>query len=161
MEFQKRFSTYFDRDVAQEAAKALSNGVGIEFRIRASGDAASQPEEVFHFTKEAGRNKVTSGPAQSPEMIFTLPPAAAEQILADPSVDIAGIGINIAKLLASTDANRRISLRLKVGFFGLFTQGYLGVLKEGGTAFAAFLTSKGLSGIDAIKSMIKKMKGSA
>lgn len=158
MAFHDRFSTYFDREVAQHAARSLANGVGIEFRIR---DDVGSSEEVFHFTREAGRNKVVAGPAVTPEVVFQIPPAAAEQILADPSEEIAAIGIHIAKLMVSTDANLRVSARLKVGFFGLFTQGYLGVLKEGGTGFAAFLASKGLTGIDAIKTVIKKLKGSA
>jgi hypothetical protein len=68
-----RFSTYFDREVAQTAAKSLSNGAEMEIRV---GD------EKFTFTKKSGKNTIVSGPAREPQLIFTLASQAAEEILA-------------------------------------------------------------------------------
>jgi hypothetical protein len=149
----ERFSSYFNREVAQQAAKSIGNGAEIEFRISNSGEA---PSETFTFTKKAGKNTVVSGVAEDPQLIFTMTPQAAQEILDFQSDEIGPIGVQIAKLVVSTDANRRVSIQFKAGFFTLFSKGYLGVVTAGGSQFASFLASRGLNGISAIKSVLKK-----
>jgi hypothetical protein len=149
----ERFSSYFDREVAQEAAKSLGNGAEIEFRIPTSGET---PEETFTFTKKAGKNAVVPGPASNPQLVFVIPSASAQEILDFESDEIGPIGVQIAKLVVSPDANRRVSIQFKAGFFTLFSKGYLGVVTAGGAQFASFLASRGLNGIAAIKSLLGK-----
>ena len=145
----ERFSAYFDREVAQKAAGSLGNGVQILFQI---------DTEHFTFTKVAGRNRVVAGAAQDPELVFTLTAQAAEAILADPSDDVGAIGVHIAKLIVSPDANKRVSIKFKVGFLKLFSKGYFGVITAGGSQFASYLASRGLNGMSAIKTALKKIK---
>jgi hypothetical protein len=149
LSFHERFSEYFDRSVAQKAAKPLSDGVEIEFRVA---------EETFTFTRETGCNKIKAGTAKDPQLLFALTPAAAEAILTDSSEDIGTIGVNILKLIVSQDDSRKVTIWFKAGFLTLFSRGYLGVLATGGSQFAAFLASRGLNGLGAIKAAINKMK---
>jgi hypothetical protein len=153
--WSERFATYFDRPVAQQAAKSISNGAEMKIVIQESSGTVV---EAFTFTRADGKNQVLPSEPKSPQLTFTLTPQAAEEILAEPSDEIATIGINIMKLVASTDANRRVRMSFQAGFLTLFTKGYLGVLAAGGGAFASYLASRGLGGIGAIKAALKKMQ---
>ena len=148
----QRFRSYFDRDLAQKAAKSLSNGVEIEFKI------TSEPPETFTFTKTGGKNQIRDGAAEDAQLLFTLSPQAAAEILSDPATDIGEIGVNIMRLVVAGDANRRITVKFRAGFLSLFAKGYLGVVAAGGGAFASYLASRGLSGMGAIKAALKKLK---
>jgi hypothetical protein len=145
----ERFGSYFDRNVAQVAAKSISNGAEVQFHV---GD------EIFTFTKQSGKNEVLPEAATDPQLIFTMSAQAAEEILGFQSTEIGEIGVHIAKMVVAKDSNRHIKVQFKTGFFGLFTKGYLGVLTVGGSHFASFLASQGLNGIGAIKSLLGKIK---
>lgn len=154
-ELTQRFGAYFDREVARNAAASLSNGVEMELQVL---DEAGKAASVVTFTKVAGKNQVREGKASDPQIVFTMTPAAAEAILGDTSEDIGAIGVNIAKLILSPDANRRVGIQMKAGFLSLFSKGYFGVVTAGGGAFASFLASKGLNGMGAIKAALGKKK---
>jgi hypothetical protein len=154
--YTDRFAAYFDRPVAQKAAQSLADGVEIEFRVAGSDGSAL---ETFTFTRTGGRNQLVRAGARDPQLVFTLTPAAADQILDDPSEEVGAIGVAIARLIVSADANRRVKLSLKAGFLTLFSKGYLGVVTAGGASFASFLASRGLNGIGGIKSALKNLKG--
>jgi hypothetical protein len=153
--FNPRFSAYFARDVAERAAKTLADGAEIEFRIEGSDGSAL---ETFSFTRAQGKNLCRPTPAQSPQLIFRMTPLAAQAILEDESNEIGQIGIHIAKWVLSPDANKKVHIQFKSGFLTLFNKGYLGVIGAGGAEFAAFLASKGLSGMSAIKTVLSKFK---
>ena len=155
--YQPLFSEFFQREVAKKAARSLTNEIGIEFRITPAG--SENATEIFYFTRVGGINTVRPGTSPDPEVIFTLPPKAADQILAITSDEVGAIGVEIAKLLVTQDPEIKVRAKLRGGFFTLFSRGYLGVLKEGGGSFAAFLASKGLGGLDSIKKIIQKLKG--
>lgn len=147
--YTQRFTAYFDREVAARAAKSLSDGAEIEFRV---GD------ETFTFTRENRANKIVPGSARAPQVTFTLPPAAAEEVLNDPTDEVGEIGVRILKLITSSDSSRKVHLKLNSGFLSLMTKGYLGVLASGGSGVASYLASRGLGGAGAIKMAIKRMK---
>ncbi len=147
--WSERFQTYFSQEVAQKAAHSLSDGAEIELHV---------DTEVFTFTKVDGKNQVIKTPSKDAQIVFIIPPAAAVEILSHSSDKIAEIGIGISKLIVSQDPTKRIQVRFRSGFFTLFSMGYLGVLKTGGSEMATFLASKGLSGVDAIKAILKKQK---
>lgn len=153
--FTDRFTTYFARQVAQSAAKTIADGAQIEFRVQTSD---GNVQETFTFTRSGGSNQILAGSAKSAEIIFIMTPQAAEEILAETSDEIGVIGVNIVKLMVSPDANRKVAFQLKAGFLSLFAKGYFGVLTAGGSAFGGFLASRGLNGLNAIKSALKKMK---
>lgn len=147
--YSQRFSQYFEREVARKAAKPIADGAEMEFQVGS---------ESFTFTKDGGQNRVKPGKARDPQLIFTLTPSAADSILEQGSEDIGAIGVHIAKLIVAPEGDRKVSIRFKAGFLSLFSKGYFGVLSSGGSQFASFLASKGLSGMGAIKDVLKKMK---
>jgi hypothetical protein len=152
----RRFTDYFSRDIAHKATKSIGDGSEIEFRVQ--GDDGANIE-TFTFIRSSGRNDIKPGAATDPQLIFTLSPKAAETILSDTTEDVGAIGVNILKLIVSPDNEKRVGIQLKAGFLTLFTKGYFGVLATGGTALASFLGSRGLDGMGAIKTAIKKLKG--
>lgn len=159
--FADRFQQYFGREVAQAAARPLADGARIGFAIAGSDGEVT---ERFLFRREKGQTRIESvGTDAAPEgeVSFMLTPLAAETILEDPAEDIGTIGVNILKLVVSPDANRRVTVRVHAGFFTLFTQGYFGVLKNGGAALASFLASRGMGGMDAIKSALKNFRSNS
>jgi hypothetical protein len=143
----ERFSAYFSRPVAQAAAASLSEGAEMEFRI----PLADNGEEIFAFRRQGGRNEIRSGPAAAPQVSFRVPLRAAENILAETSEEIGEIGVHILKQLLSGDPETRVRFKIRAGFLGLWSKGYFGVVAAGGTKFASFLASKGLTGIGALK----------
>lgn len=151
--FTPRFSAYFDRQVAQKAASSLSDGVEIELKIEGSD---SQAPETLTFTRSGGKNIVRDGSAKGPQIVFTLSPGAAEAILSDASEDIGAIGVQIARLILAPQSGQRIQIFIHAGFLSLFSKGYFGVVAAGGASFAAYLASRGLNGIGALKTALKK-----
>ena len=161
----QQFQEYLTQPIAEQAAKSLADGVQIEFCIMTPKNPSllNEPEqivEVFTFTKKGRKNQILFQAAEHPELVFTLTPNAATEILKNPSKDIGEIGVSIAKLIISKDENTKISIKLRSGMLGLFTKGYLGVITSGGVSFASFLATRGLSGMSAIKDAIGRMKQS-
>ncbi len=156
--FSSRFLQFVQSNTATQATASLADGSEIEFHITGSN---KEDIEVFHFRRVKGENTIHVGAASQPQFVFTLTPRAAEEVLALPidELNVGQVGIELVKLILSPDANKRITIKLKSGIFGLFTQGYFGILTAGGSAFAAFLATKGFNGIGAIKSAISKLKG--
>ena len=150
--FTERFRTYFEREAAQTAAKSLSDGAEIEFQIL-NGTLAA---ETFTLTREQHQNQVKNGPARQPQLVFTLPHQAAEEILAEKSQEIGKIGVNIMQLIITKDTNLKIGVQFRAGFLTLFSKGYLGIISTGGSVFAAFMASQRLNGIGAIKAALKR-----
>ena len=149
LNYTQRFQKYFDRDVAQKAAKSISNGAEIEFRVGA---------EIFTFTKISGKNTIEARTARDPQLVFILTPSAADSILDHSSDDIGSIGVHISKMIASPEGDRKVSIQFKAGFLSLFSKGYFGVRTTGGSQLASYLASKGLNGMGAFKDILKKMK---
>jgi len=153
--YVQRFGRYFARDVAEKAAKTLADGAEMEFCIESSDGTRL---ETFSFIKSQGSNQCRPTSAASPQLVFRMTPLAAEAILEDPSEEIGIIGVHIAKWIVSPDANKKVHIQFKAGFLTLFNKGYWGVITAGGTDFATFLASKGLSGIGALKNVLSKFK---
>ena len=151
--FATRFGAYFKREIAEKAANPLAEGVEIELHVQSSDGS---PVETFTFTRLEGKNHVKPESALAPQIIFKMTPLAAEEILADASEEIGKIGIHIGRLLVSPDASKRMSFQIKAGFLTLFSKGFFGVFTAGGAEFAAFLASRGLNGIGAIKTLLSK-----
>src|SRR6185437_4849778 len=145
--FTEQFSRYFSREVAERAARSLSDGAQMEIRVI--------DQETFTFTRQGGKNVIIPGPARSPEIIFEFDAEIARKILDDPTEDIGEIGIHLIKLLTSSQGGAKMNI--EAGFLSLFSRGYFGILKVGGSAFASHLASHGLSGMGAIKTALKKL----
>ena len=151
LSFEKRFSTFFERPVAERAAAPLSVGAEIELKI---GE-----EETFTFTRVGGKNGIRSGAARSPQVTFRLTAPAAERVLSIQSDDIGEIGVEIARMILSPEPGAKVGIQIHAGLFSLVTMGYLGVIAAGGASFASYLASKGINGASAIKAALGKKKG--
>ena len=153
--FADRFKTYFTRTAPLQATSHLGEGAEVEFRVQETGDKA---KEVFCLLKHNKVNEVRPGPGDAPHIVMTFTPQAAVEILANPSENVGEIGIQFASLIASQDPKRKISIQFKAGFLTLLSKGFIGVLSSGGKVFAHHLTTRGLSGMGALKTLISKFK---
>lgn len=153
--FFSRFQEYFARPVAERAAHTLANGIEIEFQV--VGSDGSQ-FETFTFGRENGKNVLKAGAAVKPGIVFSMTPLAADEILTQLHDEVSLAGVQILKLIFSSDTNRRVKVQPRGNFLNLWHQGYFGVLAEGGTEFAKYLASKGFEGMTAIKIALKKTK---
>lgn len=153
--YTEKFSGYFSEPQSIQASKPLKDGSEMEFQVL----LVSGETETFTFRKDKGCNHVFPDSAVAPQIIFKLTERAANQILERKTTDIGQIGINIAKLIITTNKDEKISIQLKAGFLELFNKGYFGVIKTGGSAFTTFMASRGLKGMNAIKTVLKKLRG--
>ena len=115
---------------------------------------------ITAFGKGPGGNEVRPGAAAAPQVLFWVTEQAAQEILDSPSDEVGQIGVEILKKIVSSDKTRRIRIQLKSGGATLLMKGYFGVIATGGVGFAAFLASRGLGGVGAIKRALTKLKDS-
>lgn len=140
----------FMRDVCQRATKPLRNGAQIAVQLGAVAARLRKTGEGLVVEDQA---------AEKPDMSFTVPTAALQHLQAQTTQDIGEVGVEILKLMASSDESRKIRAKVHIGAFSLFTQGYLTVLPLGGPAVMKFLGTKGLTNIGKIKEALSKLKG--
>ena len=141
----------FGREVCQRATKPLRNGAQIAISL-STGESA-------RLRKTAEGLVVEADAAEKPDMSFEVPTGALTQLQSFTSTEIGDIGVEILKLMASSEPSKKIRARVHIGAFGLFTQGYLGILPLGGPAVMKFLGTKGLTNIGKIKEALSKLKG--
>ena len=114
--FADRFRTYCARPVIEKALGLLGSGAEIEIRIRERGEKV---REVFCYLKPKIKGDIRSGPGDKPQVILTLSPQAAVELLSNPSENGKEIGVHFATLMASPDPRRRLTLKLKAGVISL------------------------------------------
>ncbi len=148
-----RLSAFLTRPVAERAASPLKEEAEIGFAI-----LSGITRTPCTFKRVSGKNQVTETPSSRPDLTFEIPEAALAELEKITSEDVGEIGIEIGKLIVASDPKLRIHVRLETGFLTLWNRGYLGVMTGGGAAFASFLASKGLNGLDGIKSVIQKLR---
>ncbi|MBI2604625.1 MAG: hypothetical protein HYW49_00960 [Deltaproteobacteria bacterium] len=152
------FKGFFEEnDLAKKAAKSIKDGREIEILVPDAGPVSDAPLK-FTFTKESGRNVLRDGAPTSPDLTFTLPKAAADEILTTPFESVGQVGLRIFEKMLSSDPKQKVRAKVHVGFLSLLSGGYLGVLVSGGGDVARFLASKGLSSAGKIKDVVSKMK---
>ena len=160
--FRDRFAAYLNRPVALAAAKSLKNGAAIELKILVSGAEQAPEVERLMFYRESGENRVADAHSLDvpgdPQLRFSIPQAAAEELLTHPSDELGATGVQILKLILSHETDKKIGFKIEAGFLSLWSKGYFGVLTEGGKDFWAFLASKGLNGMEAVQAVLKKKK---
>lgn len=139
----------FGRAVCQRATRPLKRGAQIAVHL---GEA------------QARLRKTESGivaenlPAEKPDMTFFVPSQAIQQLHAMSTEDIGEIGVEILKLMANPEPEKKIRAKVHIGPLTLFLHGYLGVLPLGGPTVMKFLGTKGLTNIGKIKDAISKLK---
>jgi len=142
---------FFERDVCRRATAPLGNGV--EISIVVEGD------DPLTLRKKNGKISLTPGTSEKPQMTFSVPRKALEELVGNPTEDIGEIGVAILKLMAASEPQRRLGAKVHIGVFDLLRYGYLSVLPLGGPSVMKFLSTKGLGGMGKIKDAISRMRG--
>lgn len=142
---------FFKRDVAIRATAPLKDGVEIALFVDDAGPLC--------LTKKDGRPQINDTTPKRPDLTFWATTKGIEDLCKEKTEDIGEIGVMILKLMASSDPALRLKVKVHIGGFDLFRNGYLGVLPLGGTTVMKFLASKGLTGIGKIKDAISSLRG--
>jgi hypothetical protein len=142
--------TFFEENaLAQRAAASLKNGAQIALVV----DGAR-----YTFTKESGHNRLLDEPATKADMTFTIPGAAALELITRRFDSVGQVGLHIFEDVMSQDPQRKVEARFHCGFLTLMTSGYLGILSAGGADVAKFLGSKGFGSVSKLKDVIARLK---
>lgn len=145
----QEFEAYFKQEVAEKAARSLSDGIEIGITVG---------EETFTFTRQDRCNAIVARAPKDPQVEFRMSQNAATSILNFKSDSIGEIGVHIMKQIITKNEDQRVSVKLHAGFLKLLSKGYFGVLTAGGAGVASFLASRGLGATSGIKNVIKKLK---
>lgn len=144
--FIKLKDFFENRPICADAAEPLRSKVEIGIVINNNLKCA--------FFKSDGSPKFEQREAVNPDVIFYLSPEAIENLLATEATDIADLGISIAKAYLSGS----IKIKVEGSMIAMLTNGYLGILKKGGTKFLTYLGSHGVSGISKMKDVFQKLR---
>jgi hypothetical protein len=147
-------SFFEENKLAQDAAASLKNGREIGLAITANGQTTT-----YTFAREDGHNVVRDGAPKSPDFTFTIPEAAARELVAKKFETVGQVGLHIFEKMLSNDPNQKIRAKLQTGALSLVTGGYFGVLTAGGSEVAKFLATKGLGNMGKLKDAIGKLRG--
>jgi hypothetical protein len=150
MSAQDAFQTlknYFENRVAsRQVIGCLKPGVEIGINIGDQIDCAL-------FAKD-GLVVVEERAAQSPDFIFSIRPESVYVLNNQPSEDVPDIAIAVLKEMLAGN----ISVRFLGNLGAIAKNGYMDILKLGGSRVMSFLTMHGMIGVSTLMSSIKKMR---
>jgi hypothetical protein len=137
-----------EKPACSQALAKLKKGVEIRVLLDGKDELA-----IFH-DGEKGRMEVRA--ASSPDVEFTVNTAAVQRLHGLSGDNMAKLGIEVVREIASGNA----SVRVCGSIFGVLRNGYLSIIKEAGPDFTKFLASYGLSSINKVIGVIKRLKAS-
>lgn len=138
---------YFEgRPAARQALRYLKEGVEVGISIGGMIDCAL-------FQRE-GAPVVEKRPAENPDVVFQIRPESIYVLNNQPSEDVGDIGIAILKEMLAGN----ISLRVTGGVFEIVRNGYLEIIREGGTRVSAWLATHGMTSVAKIITTIKSLQ---
>src|SRR5262249_34748195 len=114
---------------------------------------------VYAFVKEGGQNKLYERETQKADLHFTIPKAAADELVTKSFDGVGKVGLFIFEKITAADPAQKIKVKLNTGFLSLLTGGYMGVLTSGGADVAKFLASRGLGSLGKLKETISRLRG--
>ncbi len=142
-----------ERPVAVRAAEPLKDGT--LFQMNITGDDAP-----YYVIREAKRSVLKEGELpRSPDIIFTISPAAIKRLHDFDSNNIGAYGVEFFRIMVSEDPALSLEAKLNIGFFKLTRLGVFKILAKGGPEVMGFLASRGLGSLKAIGRAIKKLTG--
>jgi hypothetical protein len=147
--FEKLKAFLETKPASQKAIRHLRKGVEIRVVI-------GNQIECAYFQNE-GVPVFEQRPAKSPDVVFTIKPESVDILCKEKGEDVGELGIAILKEYLSGG----IRIKAPGSIISLSTNGYLGVIKEGGVTFAKFLAQHGVTNISKVMSVIRNMKNSA
>lgn len=143
-------TTFFRRDVCKRATAPLKAGVEIGVSVEGA------PALTLTRTKQGF--EVLERQPNKPDMTFSIPLSSLEALCQNPSEDVGEIGIAIIQLMAHSDPEKRMGVKVHAGMLDLLWKGYLNVLPLGGSAVMKQLGTMGFSSLGKIKDGISKMR---
>ena len=150
MPSSEQLSEFFNRPVCQQAVGPLRDGVEIRITLADS--------KILTLKKNKTAVEITEGSPFDPDLSVLLAPNSLSELVAISADDVGDVGVAILKLMAHSDPQIKIRVKVHVGLFGFLRNGYLGILPLGGMKVTQFLASKGFSGLGKIKSAIDSLR---
>lgn len=132
----------------------ISPGAVVEMRVS---------KQVYQVTRERKKCVFHKLKFQEPDVVLTLSESTLRHLLdvaALPETGVAELGICVFEHIFTADADKKISLHLRVGLFTIFRKGYFSILQAGGPEVMAYLAKYGFSSLAKIKEAIAKMRSS-
>lgn len=145
----EKLKLYFDREICQRATAPLKNGIQV---------AVIVDHHHWSLVKDDGKTGLVATAAFHPDFTFSTTSLGIEELMKVTANDIGEIGLGILKLIAESDPEKRMEVKVHIGAFDLFRNGYLGVLPLGGPTVMKFLATKGFSNIGKIKEKLSQMR---
>lgn len=144
--FDKLKDYFENRPAARQVVSCLKPGVEIGINIGEMVDCA--------LLNKNGLAVMEQRPAENADFLFNIRPESVYVLSSQPSDDIPDIAIAIFKEMLAGN----ISARFLSNFGALLNNGYLDILKLGGSRVMGFLAMHGMVGVSNIMNTIKKMR---
>lgn len=144
--FEKLKKFLEEKPASRKAIKNLKSGVEI-------GVVIGHQMECAYFKKDDAPCFELRA-AQNPDVIFTIKPESVDILTQNSGEDVGELGIAVLKEYMSGG----VRIRAPGSIWNISTNGYLGIIKEGGSTFMKFLTQHGVASIGKILSIIKDLK---
>ena len=106
--------------------------------------------------QSGGQPQVERRKANDPDVEFRMKPESVDVLAASPGDDVGELGVLVIKEIIAG----QIQIKVPGSFFNIMRNGYIDIIRQGGSRFMGFLAQHGLSSITKITSTIKKLKKS-
>ena len=106
--------------------------------------------------QSSGVPKVEQRAAVDPDVEFRIKPSSVDVITSNEGSDIGELGILVIKEVIAG----QVQIKVPGSLFSIMKNGYLDIIRLGGSRFLGFLAQHGLSSFSKITSTIKKLKNS-
>ncbi len=142
---------FFQRPVAVDAVRPLRDGIEIGVHL-------ADKKTILCLRKTPVGIQVLETPPREPDLSVTLGADSLTALTAIQADDVGDIGVELLKLMAHSDPQKKIRAKVHIGLFTFLRNGYVSILPLGGKKVAQFLAAKGLSGLGKIKSAIDSLR---
>ncbi len=135
-----------EKPASQKAAKHLKKNIEV-------GVVIGNQIECAFFQRDA-KPVLEERPAKNPDVVFYLKPESVEILCKNSGDDVGEFGIAVLKEYMAG------GVRIKVpgSVIAITMNGYLGIMKEGGSTFMKFLAMHGVSSLSKIATIVKNLK---
>jgi len=141
---------FCDRSVFQAGTKPLKNGTEIAIYVDGKGP--------LNLIKREGRAVLLVEAPKKADLSLYMAPGALAALSALSTEDVGEVGVEILKLMAESDPDRKVEVKVHIGIIDFVFHGYLGILPLGGATVMKFLASKGFNSISKIREAIANLR---
>lgn len=141
---------FFSRPETRGGAKPLKTGTEVELRIR--------EDSPICLVKEKTGFVAAPRPAANPDITLTMQRTGFDALVSIDKQDIGELGVEILKLMAHSDPEKKIRVQVHIGVLKMATRGYFGIIPLGGKSVMSFLATKGFGNLSKIKAALEKLR---